>query len=145
MSKPDDYLWDRSGSPDPDVARLEQLLAPLAHDRPLDELGARRARGARRWWIAGAVAAVAAAAVLAIVLRPRTTASPSTSPTACFAGSGAGTGMTFVAHGAPVACSGAPSSRGMLAVGSTLDTGAGSAELAIADIGTARLFEGSRV
>ncbi len=36
MSKPDDYLWDRSGPADPEVARLEQLLAPLAHDRPLD-------------------------------------------------------------------------------------------------------------
>src|SRR6185436_198623 len=27
-----DYLWDRSGAPDPEIARLEKLLAPLAHD-----------------------------------------------------------------------------------------------------------------
>jgi hypothetical protein len=27
----DDYLWDRSGPPDPDVARLEQLLGTLRH------------------------------------------------------------------------------------------------------------------
>lgn len=25
----DDYLWDRSGPPDPEIARLEELLAPL--------------------------------------------------------------------------------------------------------------------
>ena len=28
----DDYLWDRSGPPDPEIQALEQLLAPLAHD-----------------------------------------------------------------------------------------------------------------
>jgi len=30
--RPDDrYLWDRSGPPDPEIVRLEQLLAPLGH------------------------------------------------------------------------------------------------------------------
>lgn len=32
MTKSDDYLWDRSGEVDPDVAWLEQVLQPLAHD-----------------------------------------------------------------------------------------------------------------
>lgn len=41
-----DYLWDKSGRPDDETKELEDLLAPLAHDAPLDEL--RRARGARR-------------------------------------------------------------------------------------------------
>jgi hypothetical protein len=27
----EDYLWDRSGPPDPEIERLERLLAPLAH------------------------------------------------------------------------------------------------------------------
>jgi len=27
----DDYLWDRSGEPDPELERLESLLAPLGH------------------------------------------------------------------------------------------------------------------
>jgi hypothetical protein len=27
----EDYLWDKSGEPDPDVQRLENLLAPLGH------------------------------------------------------------------------------------------------------------------
>jgi hypothetical protein len=40
-----DYLWDRSGIPDLDVRWLEELLAPLAHDAPLDEL--RLAKGRR--------------------------------------------------------------------------------------------------
>lgn len=31
MTEHDDYLWDRSGDADPEVVRLEQLLAPLAH------------------------------------------------------------------------------------------------------------------
>ena len=41
----DDYLWNRSGPPDPDTQQLEELLAPLAHDAPLDEL--RLAKGRR--------------------------------------------------------------------------------------------------
>src|SRR5262245_26980049 len=40
----DDYLWDRSGIPDPDVKWLEDLLAPLAHNAPLDELHLAKAR-----------------------------------------------------------------------------------------------------
>src|SRR3954470_10558163 len=67
MSEPDDYLWDRSGPADPEVERLEKLLAPLAHDRPLDEL---RIRRRSRWWIYAGVV-VAAAAVLVLVLRTR--------------------------------------------------------------------------
>ena len=27
----EDYLWDRSGTPDPDIARLESLLGRYAH------------------------------------------------------------------------------------------------------------------
>ncbi len=33
----DDYLWDRSGPPDPEVQRLENLLGTLRHDRPAPE------------------------------------------------------------------------------------------------------------
>ena len=31
MSRDDDYLWDRSGTPDPEVERLEKLLSPYAY------------------------------------------------------------------------------------------------------------------
>lgn len=37
----DDYLWDRSGAADPELRRLETLLAPFAHDgHPLAQIGA---------------------------------------------------------------------------------------------------------
>ena len=39
------YLWNRSGAPDPDTEQLEELLSPLAHVAPLDEL--RLAKGRR--------------------------------------------------------------------------------------------------
>jgi hypothetical protein len=41
----DDYLWDRSGTPELDTKQLEELLAPLAHDAPFDEV--RRTKGHR--------------------------------------------------------------------------------------------------
>src|SRR5580704_14321386 len=40
----DDYLWNRSGVPDPDTKQLEELLGPLAHDAPFDEVHASRVR-----------------------------------------------------------------------------------------------------
>ena len=46
----DQYLWDRTGKVDPDVAELERLLSPLAHDgRPLDAAGRHPLRRARPW------------------------------------------------------------------------------------------------
>src|SRR5882672_10011428 len=30
----DDYLWDRSGEPDPEVQKLEKVLGRYRHDRP---------------------------------------------------------------------------------------------------------------
>ncbi|HEY0141437.1 MAG TPA: hypothetical protein VGF48_11115 [Thermoanaerobaculia bacterium] len=44
----DDYLWDRSGEPDPDISRLEQLLGRYRHEAPL--------RRPRRRWLAVAAA-----------------------------------------------------------------------------------------
>ena len=44
----DGYLWDRTGPPDPEVARLEELLRPLAHrggSPPLPRWAGRRRRG----------------------------------------------------------------------------------------------------
>lgn len=67
---PDDYLWDKTGKPDPKVQRLEQLLAPFAYDgRPL------RA-AARRWvfWVTGLTAAVAAIAWIDVFFSPRAVA-----------------------------------------------------------------------
>jgi hypothetical protein len=40
----DDYLWSRSGVPDPDIKQLEELLVPLAHHAPFDEVRGSRVR-----------------------------------------------------------------------------------------------------
>src|SRR5713226_8640663 len=36
-----DYLWDRSGEPDPEVQQLELLLGTLRHNRPAPEFPAK--------------------------------------------------------------------------------------------------------
>jgi hypothetical protein len=128
----DDYLFDRSGAPDPEVARLEQLLAPLAHDAPLDELRVRRKRRAP-WFVLGVAVAAAAAVVIYLALPRR--------PTACSGGAG----FTFAGVGGEVSCGGTALAHGVLPVGGELDTGAHEASLTIADIGTAQLGKQTRV
>jgi ferric-dicitrate binding protein FerR (iron transport regulator) len=135
MSKTDDYLWDGSGEADPDVAKLEELLRPLAHDRPMDELRMRRPKRRRAPWIVAGIAAVAAAAVLVLFLRRGDT------PSACEGGDG----FAFQANGGAVSCGGDSVAKGVLPVGGVLDTGSASARLAIADIGSAELSAQTRV
>jgi len=50
----DNYLWDRSGPPDPEIERLEELLAPLRHRARPAAVAARP----RPWRAMAAVAAV---------------------------------------------------------------------------------------
>jgi ferric-dicitrate binding protein FerR (iron transport regulator) len=129
-----DYLWDRSGDADPDVARLEELLSPLGHREPLDELRLRRHR--RRWpVIVGALVAAAAAIALVAWWRSGTPG----------AGCEGGAGFAFTATGGTVECGGAAIAQGVLPVGVVLDTRSSEADLAIADIGTARLGARTRV
>jgi hypothetical protein len=49
----EDYLWDRSGPPDPEVAHLEQTLAPLRYRHRADMVSGVRDRP-RIWWAAAA-------------------------------------------------------------------------------------------
>jgi len=128
----DDYLFDRSGPPDPDVAKLEKLLAPLRHDAPLDELRMRRRRRTP-WFVLGVALAAAAGLVIYFAL-------PATS-SACRGGAG----FAFTGVGGDVSCGGAQVARGVLPVGVQLDTGAHEASLTIADIGTAQLGKQTRV
>jgi len=61
-----DYLWDGSGKPDPEVQRLESLLADFRHDgRPLALPESEPATKLRKTWIP---LRVAAAAVILLVL-----------------------------------------------------------------------------
>jgi len=82
----DDYLWDGSGEPDPEIQRLETLLGKFRHNRPapgFPELASdRRWRFLPRWMglfpaLATAAAAVAAIAVL-IYLVPGRKSAPGT-------------------------------------------------------------------
>ena len=127
----DDYLWDRSGANDPDVAALEQLLSPLAHDAPLDETRLRRRKNRTPWVIGGALVAAAAAVAIYIAL-PR---SSTGTPTACQSPEG----FAFAGIGGNVSCGGGQVAKGTLPVGGTLETGSHEAALAIAHIGSARL------
>ena len=61
-----DYLWDRSGPRDPDVVRLERLLAPLGQSNPPPELRIPTSR--RRFSAAFVLVVTAAAAVVAAVV-----------------------------------------------------------------------------
>ncbi len=137
MNESDDYLWDRSGPPDPEVKRLEDLLAPLGHQAPLDEVRFARRRSKRPLFLAGAVALAASIALVAWWRWP--------SEPAVVACADATSGFTFSAKTGTVACEGANLSAGRLPVGGTLDTGLHRAELAIANIGTAELGQGTRV
>jgi len=115
-----DYLWDGSGEPDPEIQHLERLLAGFRSQRPAPALSAARARsGARFRW--GAIAA-------ALVLTA--------------------TGAWLVSGGPSeswqVARLGAAPAR--LSVGETLETGAaGHATLNVANVGTIDVDPDSRL
>jgi hypothetical protein len=73
MTEPDDYLWNRSGTPDGEIQELEGLLAKFRHDRPTPEFP--EISSDRIWRIFPkrirlfpALAALGAAAVLAFVI-----------------------------------------------------------------------------
>lgn len=61
-----DYLWDRSGPRDPEVVRLEALLAPMAQSNPPPDLRVPAAR--RRFSTAFVLSMTAAAAIVAAVV-----------------------------------------------------------------------------
>src|SRR5262249_52264663 len=67
----DDYLWDRSGEPDPEVRKLETMLGKLRHSRPAPEFPHVVAQPSLRpWrfearWLRFAVPAIAALLMVA--------------------------------------------------------------------------------
>jgi hypothetical protein len=71
----DDYLWDRSGKPDPGVAKLEEQLADLRHRGEIPHFSEeefeklrRRPRGSWRFYFAWPRLVFAAAAIALIAL-----------------------------------------------------------------------------
>jgi len=122
----DDYLWDGSGEPDPEIQRLEKLLGRFRHHGPAPELPARpslwdRLR-MRPWFpelaLVTAMALVAVASWLA-VRRP-----PHPAP----AGSPAAWAVARIA-GAPTIASQRIGETGRLGVGQWLETDASSRAL----------------
>ena len=57
----DDYLWDRSGEPDPELERLERVLGEYRYrETPLSPALRSRFSWQRKPWVRFAVAAAAA-------------------------------------------------------------------------------------
>lgn len=135
----DDYLWDRSGAPDPEVDRLEELLARYRHRGPARLSLPARASILRRWFGPLATPAAGLAAVAAVVLL-----------------AAAGFWLLRSPNGAPwqvVSLAGTPraggavvSGSGRLAVGDWLETDAASrARLSIGLIGEMEVDPRSRL
>jgi FecR-like protein len=138
----DDYLWDRSGTPDPDVERLEQMLGRLRSAPPVPDIArlgrkpdaAHRADtlyvGAR--FLAPALAA-AAAVVLMVGIASRSADTQRSWQVASLSG-------------APRIGSRAVDGEGRLAVGQTLVTDANSsARVEVGSIGEVTVGSNSRV
>jgi hypothetical protein len=134
----DEYLWDRSGEPDPEIAALETALSPLRHRASapaLPALDAHRHRpGAAAWrypLVGGLIAAslVGAIGVLLLGIRPH-----------------AATWAVAVLEGRPTIGRQPLDARGTLAVGQWLVTDSSSrAEISVADIGSVEVAPNSRV
>src|SRR5271157_4292058 len=71
LTEKDDYLWDGSGEPDPEVQNLEVLLAKFRHDRPAPVFPAvvRERRWTffnRRTWLFPALTGAAALVIIGV-------------------------------------------------------------------------------
>src|SRR5450432_1529918 len=135
------YLWDRTGTPDPEIEALERTLAEFRYvARPLEEKASSPAPPARistrrfgRWVLAaGAIAAVLAVGLLAIRSR--------------FQWSTGQAWRVVVVEGHPIVQKTVVRDSGELGVGETLETDSRSrARLEIGNIGTLTIAPNSRV
>jgi hypothetical protein len=138
----DDYLWDGSGEPDPEVAELERKLRPLRHrPRPLE--AARKKRRRPIVWLAGGVLAAAAGVLLFVTAASQKRATPSAAPTA---DPSAPSFAVRRLEGAPAIGQTRAWAEARLHVGGWLETDAGSrADIQVADIGVVRVEPDTRV
>jgi ferric-dicitrate binding protein FerR (iron transport regulator) len=114
-----DYLWDKSGEPDPEVERLERLLSGFSHQKPWTE--PRPASRARSFAAAASIVAVFSSALWLIPLQPKTTWALATTDA-----SGRERG-------------------GKIAVGDWLETGGGTAKVEVGDIGELQVGSNTRL
>ena len=132
MSDPD-YLWDGAGTPPPDIAALEQALAPLRYTLPLDELRLARQAWHRRPLVVGAaITIIAVAAALWLTLRPPP--QPLDRP-----------GLAFTVSDGTATYDGASTQGGSVTAGGWLQTQTGNATLELPNIGNLSLAPGSKL
>jgi hypothetical protein len=141
-----DYLWDRSGKPDPETEKLEHVLGRLRYDRPAPEFPETlRAVGllarvgfSPRWFFPS----LAAAFATVLIVLGLAWVSRSKAPV------GEGWNVTFVA-GTPrvgMASPGTSEGTGRLGVGQTLETdGQSRARIRFEDIGEIRIDPDTRL
>jgi len=131
----DEYLWDRSGAPDPEVARLEALLSRYRHRGALPPLP-ERDRAPRRVAVQAAFQILTAAASLALV-----------AAAAWFALSARQSGWTVQSLAGAPAVAGTPiEAPARLPIGQTVTTDAASrARIDIGSIGIVDVEPNSRV
>jgi FecR-like protein len=163
-SMKDDYLWDGSGAPDPEVERLEGLLKQFRSNRPapdvavpgFDEAADRRPRGwlealrFRPWPRFAAVAATLLMSVAAwLVVRRSSLLGPresSGSAESATASTPATNWEVSRLSGTPVIGSSRITGAGRLAVGQTLETDAASqASISVAEIGEVEVEPNTRL
>ena len=135
MAMNDDYLWDKSGPPDPDVERLEALLKPLRSTPPVPQLPDldRRATAVRTIRYLAPMLAAAAVIVMMIGLTWRNTRSAASFEVARL-------------DGQPRIGSTALAGTGRIAVGQTLVTDAASrARVDVSTIGNVTIDPNSRM
>ncbi len=127
----DEYLWSGTGEPDPEVARLERLLLPLRHDRPLFVPAARPRVPAS----AVRVAILAAAAVVLALAGVFRAVAPA----------GASWEVASL-EGSPRLASRPMGATGRLRVGQWLETGEASrARIRVGEIGQVEVEPGTRI
>ena len=130
----DDYLWDGSGEPDPEVERLERLLERFKHERPVPELALTVRAGPGRLrrfvpWLAAAAAALIVAAGGLLLLRRETP-----------------TWEVARLDGNPRVGSSRIAASGRLAVGQWLETDASSrARISVGEIGEVEVEPNTRI
>jgi hypothetical protein len=128
-----DYLFDRSGPPDPDVERLERLLSPLAHPGgaaprvPGTRAAAAPVRLRHTWRWTSALAAVAAAAAVLLIVLSSERDTPLRPPTP------SGPALTVVGAGR------------QLAEEAWVESGTESTELRLGSVGQVTLDPGTRL
>jgi hypothetical protein len=136
----DDYLWDGSDPPDPDVERLERMLAPLRSRGPVPDVSAIRP---------AAASPTSSAWSSARFLVPSLAAAASIAALIGLAWQGARVGPSWEVErvaGQPRIGSARIGATGRLSVGQTLSTDAGSrARVDVSTIGQATIDTDSRV